>query len=357
MMNALKLKKLFQPKLEEFMNKKLFLLFILINMSGLFFSAEIIVSDIAVYDKDGKKIEMHVNPSKLIYEKLNKHWFEGLIHFSYLDEDKYGISYTIIDANKICSVEHKDFIIYGYIKKEENNWFINLKLYDKERKIVSDEFYASDSLEQYERLINIISEKIVSGLEEITGINQIVKEEKDNHALELKLPASLYYWTPIDTKWSKKLLGIAGINAGLDFYPPFPKTIVNGMLIDFSGRLNLSWNFAINQKDIYPLFLNNISISIPALAHIHFDTRHCVYLGIGFSYELELMNIEPKYEKKQFFYQNMFSFENITGYEFSLTEKINLFSEIIIDYHIANDGFISIKPSLGASFNLYRKQK
>lgn len=339
------------------MNKKIFILFFLMTVGSIGFSTEIIISDIAMYDVEGKKLDLLDSPSKLIYEKLNKHWFEGLIHFTYLPEKTYGIPYTVIDANKICTLENKELIVYGYIKQNENNWFIELKLYDNTKKCVIDEFYASDGIEQFDRLITVISNNILSGLENLTGINQDEIKNEKMRPLELRFPASLFYWTPIDAKWSKKLLGIAGINAGLEFYPPFPNLVVKEMLINFSGRFNISWDCAVNQKDIYPLFLNNISISIPTFAHIHFTTKHSFYLGIGFSYELELMSIKPKYEEKQLFYQNIFSFENIAGYEFTLNENVNLFSEITVDYHIANDSFISIKPTFGASFNLYKEQR
>ena len=93
------------------------------------------------------------------------------------------------------------------------------------------------------------------------------------------------------------------------------------------------------------------------MLHVHFNERHSLYGGFGLAYNIELMSIRPKYEDKQFLYQNVFSFETIAGYEFNLNEKVNLFAEINVDCHMLGDGFVSLKPCLGASFNIFKERR
>ena len=316
------------------MNKKSLLFLTAFFLFSYFsFSSEIKIAPISVFDGSGNKVTPPFNPSKAIQSELEKHWFEGVISFSLLNEEMYGIPVTIIDANKICVNEKVDYLIYGFIKKNEKNWFAEIKLYDSNEKKIKQDFFASDNIEHYERLINNLCQ------------------------MELNIPAALFYWTPIDSKWGNKILGIAGLSTGVEFYPPQPIIIFKEKLFEFSIRTNLSWNIGINKKKTYPLILNTIAVSLPVLLHMHFDKRNSLYFGFGLAYEAELMSIRPKYEDKQFLYQNIISFETIAGYEFNLNEKINLFAELIFDFHMLGDGFVSVKPCLGASFNVFKERR
>lgn len=339
------------------MNKKIFCFILLLFPVFTPFASEIKIAPLAVYDGNGNKTSAPFNPTRAIYAELEKHWFEGIVNFSLITESQYEIPVTIIDANKICVSENADYLIYGYIKKNETNWLCEVKLYYAKEKKIIKEFFAGDSIEHYDRLINILCQNILFGIEEITGINQNKLKQQKTRPMELNIPASIFYWSPVDSGWGSKILGIAGLNAGIEFYPPQPVIIISGKLIDLSAKFNLSWDIGMNKKDSYPLIINTIAISLPVLLHIHFDKRHSLYGGLGLAYSIELMSIRPKYEEKQFLYQNVFSFETIAGYEFNLNEAVNLFAEITFDYHILGDGFVSIKPSLGASFNIFKERR
>ena len=339
------------------MNKKVIcftaLLFSLVIASA----SEIKIAPLAVYDGDGNKTEVPYNPSKAIHDELEKRWFGGLINFSHISESKYGIPVTIIDAHKICASESADYLIYGYLKKNESSWLCEVKLYDANGKKIIKEFFAGDSIDHYDRLINILCQNILFGIEEITGLNKDELRQKKTRPMELRIPVSLFYWSPVDSDWGGKILGIAGVNGGLELYPPQPVIVSNGKLIDFSAKFNLSWNIGINKKNTYPLVINTMAISLPVLLHVHFNERHSLYGGFGLAYNIELMSIKPKYENEKFLYQNVFSFETIAGYEFDINDKARLFAEMAFNFHLLGDGFVSVKPCLGASFNIFKERR
>lgn len=339
------------------MNKKFFLLGVLILWFSLAFASEVKIAAIAVYDNNGNKTNVPFDASKAIHSELEKHWFKGLVSFSHVSDQKYGIPISIIDANKICSSENIEYLIYGYIKKSDSNWFCEIKLYGETEKKILKEFFASDNINHYDRLIDTLCQNILFGIEELTGLNQKEIKQKKNRELELRIPVSLCYWSPVDSEWGSKILGIAGANAGLEFYPSQSIIISNGRLVDFSAKLNLSWDIGMNKSDIYPLLINTISISLPIILHLHFNEYHSLYGGVGLAYNIELMKIRPKYENETFLYQNIFSFETLAGYEYNLNKYANLFMEIIFDYHLVGDGFVSVKPCLGASFKIFKEKR
>ena len=118
------------------MNKKVYLLMIFSFLMCKVFSSEMVLTPLVVYDLTGNKIDLDENPGETIYKKLEKHWFEGLLEFSYLSEQKTGVVYTLMDANIMCTSERKDYLFYGYIQKNEGNWQGNVKLYDASKKKV-----------------------------------------------------------------------------------------------------------------------------------------------------------------------------------------------------------------------------
>lgn len=339
------------------MNKKNLCLFFATFIFSASYAAGIKVAPIAVYDNNGNRVSVPFSPSKAIYEELEKHWFEGLLDFSLVAEKNHAVPMTIIDANKICMAESADYLLYGYIKRNETNWLSEIKLYSASEKKIIKEFFASDSLEHYDRLMNVLCQNILYGIEVVTGFNQDELKRKKARPLKLKIPASLFYWTPVDADWGSRILGIAGASVGLELYPPQPVMVSKEKLIDLSLRLNLLWDIGINKKDSYPLIFNTIEISLPVLLHIHFNEVHSLYGGIGFAYNIELMSVRPKYEDERFLYQNVFSFETIAGYELAINKAVCLFTEVVFDWHMMGDGFVSVKPCLGASFNIFKERQ
>lgn len=337
------------------MSKKLFLIMIFLISSLYLFAETIFVAPMIIYDKDSNIIEQTKNPSEEIFERISMYWFEGLVTFKNLSAKKYGEIYTTLDANRCCAAENADCILFGYVQKNESNWIANMKLYDYKTKKISKEFYSGDDIFHYERLFDNLSKNILTGLEEVIGLNhnEILKEKL--HPLEIKLPISAFYWCPIDGKWNLKMIGIAGGDMGIQIYPPQPKIIVGQFLIDFSLRPEFSYSYAMGKDNVYPLKYNAFSFVLPLCAHLHFDMNNSIYLGSGAYYEIELLKIKPKYEKNRVHYQNIFGLESFIGYESNLSKLINLFTEVRIDFHFNKDNFLAIKPVLGMSFNLFRQ--
>lgn len=338
------------------MNKKILYLLFLPFIISFLHAAEIKIAPLAVYDSDGKKTVPPFNPAKEVHSELEKHWFEGLVNFSLVSESRHGIPVTLIDANRICAVENTDYLLYGYIRKNETNWLSEIKLYSASEKKVVKEFFAGDSIEHYDRLMKVLCQNILYGIKEITGLNHDEVNQKKTRPLELKIPSSIFYWSPVDANWGSRILGIGGISAGAELYPVQPVMVTNEKLLDLSLRLNFSWDTGINKNGAYPLVLNTLSVSLPVIIHVHFNEVHSLYGGIGTAYGIEFMNIRPKYEDEKFLYQNVFSLEAVAGYEFAVNRNVSIFTEIVFDWQLSDGGCVSVKPTVGASFSIYEEK-
>lgn len=340
------------------MNRKLSIAGALLVLMTTGVSGEtILLASLIVYDKDSTVIRQDVNPSEEIYEKLLDYWFEGLVAFKRLSPKEYGEIYTSLDANRACFAEDAEYILFGYVQKNEGNWFANVKLYDYKAKKISREFYSGDDSSHYNRFLNTLTLHILDGLEEATGLSHNETMREKTRPFEIRLPLSTFYWSPVDADWHSKFLGVIGVKTGVEIYPLQPKIVLGTVLLDFSLRPEFSYSYATGQNKTYPLNYHGVSFSLPLCAYFHFNMRNSLYAGGGVYYEIEMMKMTPKYEDKKFLYQNIFGIETILGYEFGINETMNLFTEVRMDFHLNGDGFIAIKPTFGMSFNLYRRQK
>lgn len=320
-------------------------------------SETVFFSSVIVYDGENKNIKSEIDPSERIYSLLSNQLADGIVKVKLLNPEKVGEVYTILDANRVCETEKGAYILFGFVQKNENNWFGNIKLYNDNLKKVTRQFFASDEINSYERFINTLSKNILNGIEEEMGIKVKNGEYSDIRAPEIKIPLSAFYWMPVNSDWSDKMLAIAGGNIGLEFYPPIKKIMLGQAMMDFSARVLFGYSYAKEQENSYPLNYHGISVGVPIICYLNFNKHHSVYFGSGPYCEFELAAIKPKYEDEKFHYQNLYGIEVLSGYEVHINSIVSIFSETEFNFHLSKDGFVAFKQSLGTKFSIFRSKK
>lgn len=316
---------------------------------------KIVLSPIVCYDQNNKAINLVKNPNRILYDDLTNSWFEGLIDFS-LHKEKEFI-YTIVEAQKLCTQLNCSYLIYGYVQKNENSWYANLKLYDSNKKMIVKDFFASDDINNFERFISTLEENIIGGVEQLLGLEFAQKKEECERKIEVRIPCSVYYWNPIDSRWCDVITGIVGANVGCEVFPPFKTRIINNTLVDFSATLKLSYAYGIGNHNRYPVNYHTATVSFPLTSYVHFTDEHIGFFGMGFFYEAEFLNIKQNYEDVKFMFQNMGGLETYVGYEFVLNENCTLYCQAEINHHFSKDSFVSLKPTLGTKFRVFKENK
>ncbi len=337
------------------MARRLLPILLLLIIPAVFMNAEtVLVAPMTVYDKDSNAIDMPKNPADEVYDAVSDHWFEGMLSFRMVPARKYGAIYTTLDASRCCTAEEAEYILFGYVQKNEGSWTASMKLYDANSKKTLMEFFSGDDTDHYDRLMEDLSGKILAGLEEVTGLNRDEVLNRKIRPFEVKVPVSAFWWNPVAGGWNKRVTGIAGLDAFLEIYPKQPKLSPGGLLIDFSLRPGISDSFALGRDGSYPMIYDAVSFILPLCVHLHFDMKNSVYMGTGPYYEIQLMTYGPKYLPQEFHWQNMFGLEAFAGYEFAAGENTDLFTEVRLDFHFSRDSYLAVKAAVGASFRLYR---
>ena len=340
------------------MNKRLLYIVLPLIMLMPFLQAEtILVAPVAVYDSGSNAVRLEKNPAEELYIRLSEYWLEGLASFRKVSAEKYGKLYTSLDASRLCSAEEAEYILFGYVQKNEGSWNACVKLYSFHQKKILKEFFASDSTDHYERLLDTLAANIVSGIEETAGLG-LTKAAMDKvRPFEIRLPLSGFCWNYASGKWRETMEGSAGGSIGLHIYPPQTKLNIGKFTADFSLRPMASYYRADGKDRTYQPECNAFVFTLPLVFQLHFSKRNSVYIGSGVFYETAALKMTPKYEDKREMRQSLYGLESFIGYEFKAGRLASIFTEAGVGFHFNGDKVVTARAGLGLSFTLYRGKK
>ncbi len=337
--------------------KKKFLLGLLVYLfAGCVFAETISIAEIIIYDSQGKDVSIFRNPENDIQKNLSHLWFNGLIDFDVATKKTVGPVASSLDALKACNKLGRQFIIYGYMKQTDVNYYVELKLYNVEEKKVIAQFFGSDDIKNYDRMIADVTTKIEKYLKELYDIKTEEERQEEYQSLELAIPMSLNYWAPLHNEWPEKLYGIAGINGGIDFYPEFKVYYLNNKMINFSLRAEFAYKYGMGNPNYYPINLHTLSITTFSMFNVHFNDTHSCSFGLGPVYELDIYQITKKYEDSTVNLQNQFGIGLLAGYYYKLNDNWKLLGELELQYFFNAGSYMVLKPKLGAVYTFYKRR-
>lgn len=336
------------------MTKKNLLTSILIIFFACYLHAESFqITQFVLYDENYNRIEDVRNPAEIIYDELLKLDFQSLLDFEYISSKKYGDIISALDASKLCSVEGSDYVVYGFVQKNEKYWFSNIKLYENQSKKVIKEFFASDSIDYYDRFTEYLIQNVTKGLEELTGVIAEFYNKKERPTT-MKLELGGFYWTPLTEKWMNVFTSTAGGKLGFDIYPPIPKIKLSPVVnMTFSGKILTSYYYGLGKENNYPLDLHSVAISALFGLNYNILKNHSLFIYTGPSVEYNFLFVSPKYESSQFHYDYFFGLDTLIGYEMKVNKIISLSADCLFNFRFNNDEYMTLKPGLSMLIKLF----
>lgn len=336
--------------------KSLFILLISL-LSFYAFTDDIYIAKINVFNDKGEKEIVLKKPEEIIIEQTQNYWFNSLITFKTAEASKTGTVTSSLEASKACEILKTQFLIYGYIRKDSNSWYTELKLYNNNSKKVEQDFFASDDINNYERMLKDIGDKISVYFQKEYKIGDKPKELIAIRDFEMRFPFSLSYWTPIDPDWNDVLIGIVGANAALEIFPPMETKVFKTRIYDYSFRPEVSFQFGIGRPSRYPGTYFSFIINLPIILNLYYTDLHSLKLGAGLNYELQFLNVIPKYDTNYFDIQNQGGAYFLIGYEYKLNEKWKITTELDTSIYLISQGFLNVTFRIGASYSFFKKKQ
>jgi hypothetical protein len=262
---------------------------------------------------------------------------------------------SIFDAASLCTSEKIEYLLYGYIQKDAYSWSIELKLFDNNTKTILRTFYSSDDIGSYDRLIDDISVKLLSFLEEKFGL-PLSLGNKDFGTMSFLIPAGLGYWTSTHPDWLDVILGTFVVTTGIEYVPCDSLSVIYGKNAYSSIGIDLEYRLGIGNPENYGAFLHSISLQLPLRLHVDLNSIHSVTFGTTFLYSLDVLQIEEKYAAPAVYTCSTIGFGLNLGYRLKINDTIKLFFENKFDTRYGTKNFSTISPRIGMLITCYTKE-
>lgn len=336
-------------------NKLILFVFLLLCINKVF-SESIKIAPLVIYDQEGGILKIKEKAENDIAERLKKYWFSGMLSFETFSHDKNETVISALSAEHTCKILGSKYLLYGYIKKMQNSWEAEIKFYNSTTQRIEKAFFSSDDISHYDRLLNDIAGKIASFFIEYLAIEDTNYSLKKNRPFEIAFPFSFNYWSPLNAQWCSAINGIFGFDCALDIFPSMKSIVSRNKTIDFCARFNLGYKMGIGNLNKYKAFYHGISFATPIIMNLCYTNNHKLTIGFGPLYEIDFVSFQKKYDLEYVFIQNQFGLEFLLGYEYSISKKWKLYSEVEFDFYFTRNSFAVIKPKLGAVYSFYRRK-
>lgn len=290
-------------------------------------------------------------------------------------------------ATQVAEYHRVDIVLYVLrdgIKKIGNSSIqAELWVYDSRQREDSNKhmaLYASDAVDQYERLIKTISGRILelypAGQDtadtqefwelhaEIAAVKESLKKmqkkekapvEKPDKEFVLRVPFALGYWSYIDRSWAEFIQGTVEITTGIDMFPELQFPALFDMKNEASVGLRIGYrNGTTGAKE--DVMMNAVLINPVIGYHLNFYTNNWACMRVGAFYEFDALEIE-EYNGKQSYQQSL------TGYSLSLDYSYRIHSRFLINLGFNLYGYFSggssliASPYLGTVITVFRGKK
>jgi len=327
----------------------LFVLFIPLSINAL----DVYIAPLLYIDETAEKIHDTVRLEADILEALWAVDTGVILQFKKVNGNGINPPESRLDALTLCRNEHIDYLLYGYVAKKTYNLQAEIRLFDYGNRAVIQSFYSSDTHENYNRLIEDIAKKILDYIDKTFKLD--IKLEK-TEVTKLEMPLFLSYWTPMDSNWAEVMLGTVNTGAGLHFIPTDNLFTFKGKTFFLAAGLEIKYRLGIGNPARYESFNNTLYFTIPVYLNMLLTERHRLFIGLGYTYFLEIFSITDKYEdSKTHLYNNMGMYAGF-GYMFAFNKKVALLFRSDFDFLINEHPFITYSPTIGVTIQMYEKE-
>ena len=347
------------------------------------YGLEIVMIPVIYYERQGATYVQRTYQKEItadIAARINK-YYDVLFDRTPLNDRLAGV--TDSDARRVSEYYNVDDILYGTIKDDGNSLLAELKIYNRRRDDYGL-FFASDTSNQYERLINTVSDNILewyytdrdkvdllrNELQDLRAevaavredLRRRIRAERDNareveKEFALRVPVRVGYWSYVDRLWVELAQGTVEATLGIDMYPELQFSPPFGILNEISWGLNIGYRNGVtgNRGEV---LLNGMIINPVMGYHLNFYTDNWLSLGAGMFYELDFWEIEDPEQAKTLSYQ-----QSLTGYSISLDYAYRINARYTVNLGVNLYGYFSsgsalvVKSYLGTLITIYRRAK
>ena len=249
------------------------------------------------------------------------------------------------DARRVANYYRINDVLYGSIKSDGNSLVAELKIYNSEREDY-ELFFASDAINQYERLIKTICQNILEWFHDERdkvdqlrvevrelrkelesakiGIRRKAADDTMKKNFVVRIPLSLGYWSYFDKLWVELVQGTAEFKVGLEMVPELQLPAPSGKKSEVSLGLDVGYRNGITSTTD-TVMLHSIIVNPVLKYHLNFYTKNWMSLGAGIFYEHDFWDIkERQNQKRQKYQQSLTGYSAVVDYSYRIDQRFTI---------------------------------
>jgi hypothetical protein len=270
---------------------------------------------------------------------------------------KSGFVSNLLEAAQFCENEVVDNLIYGSVKAEGLEISIELRLYNHESRTIEMVFYASDHINETDRLIENMGYKLHSYFIHELGLY----EEKDKPLKPdfITFPLAVGYWVPFTSEWGDLSESLFNISAGIRLNPNYNLIDQYHMNLTFHFGFSLTYEMGINDPAYETFYLHKLIVLFPLELCLSILTEHDISFYLSPLYQLDIMDKYPRYDDGEVEISSGFGFSTGLGYHYNFSENFSAGLTNHFDFIFYETPQIVYRPEFSFLFHsgLFKKEK
>ena len=257
------------------------------------------------------------------------------------------------DALKVCKEEKIAYLLYGWIRKSEQTYEGEIRIFDGEGRKNIYTVYEKGGAEDYEAFIQNISRKVVRKLEELFYLPD--RDENKTHS-RINVQVEIGYWTFMNRDWSKYLTGTISVGGGLEVIPNDGAVLTKKMNLYFSIGFAADYRLAVSGKGAVKSYLHNVNIAGYMNTYLHFRNDHRIYGKMGVVYDFDILSYTDKYAATRVVNSGAVGIVAGLGYKYGISEKVKLVFESDFECIFYKEVMGKYKGTFGVEVEVFKKE-
>ncbi len=249
--------------------------------------------------------------TKDLFKSLRETDKEGLLSL-FLTKSK-DIPKSILETAGLCESENIDFILYGFLKVNGNNYDFEIKFYDRISGQIQTVIYSKTSIGNYNNLVQTMSERIISYFYKTLGVTTREEEARKEYGV-IDIEWGLGYWIPFDP-WAESLLGLGFVHLGSSLTPVDLLFIWDIFSFALSYGIGLDYLPGMNKEGYESYFLHTLRLGFPVTFSALWHYRNKLILQIAPELQVDILSQDRLYGSVVVEKSTVFSLSTLIGYE------------------------------------------
>ncbi len=258
---------------------------------GSAWSLEVLIAPVYQYSPEGKKI-MRKEITEDLYRTIRRSDERGLIKLTRLKSSE--IPKSVLEAASLSEEEGCGYLLYGFLKITDRSYDLEVKLYDRDAGRIAKIFYSKTGVDDYEELVETMSDRIVGYLYKVYGVERREKEAETEYGV-IRITTGAGYWVPIG-EWSEVITGIGTVYFGCSITPTDPLFTIDILKFSVSYGVVVEYIPGMSREGYEDFFLHTIAAGIPVELSALWHERNIVFLQVLAGIDTGILVQQRKYD-------------------------------------------------------------